>query len=177
LTKTIAFLRAINVGGRRVKMDHLRQVFIEMGFANVETYIASGNVIFDDDVVDRKALVQKIEAGLQDALGYRVDTFVRSIEALTAVSTYQPFPASELEGSVLYIGFLADSPSAENVQKLQEFTTDIDSFHVHESEVYWLCRKTISQSKFTGAKLEKALGMPTTLRNQNTINKLVKKYQ
>ena len=177
MTKTIAFLRAINVGGRRVKMDHLRQVFIEMGFANVETYIASGNVIFDDDVVDRKALVQKIEAGLQDALGYRVDTFVRSIEALTAVSTYQPFPASELEGSVLYIGFLADSPSAENVQKLQEFTTDIDSFHVHESEVYWLCRKTISQSKFTGAKLEKALGMPTTLRNQNTINKLVKKYQ
>ena len=177
MNKTSAFLRAINVGGRRVKMDRLQQIFVEMGFANVETFIASGNVIFDMDVLDRKALEQKIEAGLQDALGYRVDTFVRSIEELTAVSTYEPFPASELEGCVLYIGFLAASPSAENVQNLQEFTSDIDSFHVHGHEVYWLCRKTISQSKFTGAKLEKALGMPTTLRNLNTINRLLKKYQ
>jgi uncharacterized protein (DUF1697 family) len=177
LTKTIAFLRAINVGGRRVKMDVLRQIFEEMGFANVETYIASGNVIFDGDLVEQKALAQEIEAGLQEALGYRVDTFVRTVGEITAVSTYQPFPTSELEGSVLYIGFLAEQPSAENVQKLQEFASDIDSFHVHGSEVYWLCRKTISQSKFTGAKLEKALGMPTTMRNQNTINKLVKKCQ
>jgi len=158
-------------------MDHLRQICVEMGFANVETFIASGNVIFDVDELDRKVLEQKIEAGLQDALGYRVDTFVRSIDALTAVSTYQPFPAYELEGSVLYIGFLAEPPSIENEQKLQGFTSDIDSFHVHENEVYWLCRKSISQSKFTGAKLEKALGMPTTLRNQNTINRLIKKYQ
>jgi uncharacterized protein (DUF1697 family) len=177
LTKTIAFLRAINVGGRNIKMDRLRQIFEEMGFADVETFIASGNVIFNIDGADRKTLEQQIEAGLQDGLGYRVDTFVRSIDALTAVSTYQPFPASELEGSVLYIGFLAEPPSAENVQKLQQFTSDIDSFHVHGNEVYWLCRKTISQSKFTGAKLEKALGMPTTMRNQNTINRLIKKYQ
>jgi uncharacterized protein (DUF1697 family) len=175
LTKTIAFLRAINVGGRRVKMDRLQQIFVEMEFANVETFIASGNVIFDTDVVDKKALAQQIETGLQDALGYWVDTFVRTVGEITAVSTYQPFPPSELEGSVLYIGFLAGSPSAESVQKLQAFTSDIDSFHVHGHEVYWLCRKTISQSKFTGAKLEKALGMPTTMRNQTTIDRLVKK--
>ena len=177
MTKTIAFLRAINVGGRNVKMDTLQQIFVGMGFVNVETFIASGNVIFDTDVADRKTLEQKIEASLQDALGYRVDTFVRAVDDLTAVSTYHPFPTSELEGAVLYIGFLAEPPGAEAVQNLQAFTSDIDSFHVHESEVYWLCRKTISQSKFTGAKLEKALGMPTTIRNQNTINRLIAKYQ
>ena len=62
MTKFIAFLRAINVGGRNVKMDALRQIFVEMGFAHVETFIASGNVIFDTDVVGRKALEQQIEA-------------------------------------------------------------------------------------------------------------------
>ena len=176
MTKYIAFLRAINVGGRNIKMDALRQVFVEMGFANVETFIASGNVIFDTEVAERKALEQQIEAGLQDALGYRVDTFVRSVADLVVIAAYEPFEASVLAENVLYVGFLAEPPSDEAKQALQPFNSDEDWFHVEGCEVYWLCFKKISDSKFSGGKLEKTLGMPATLRNVNTVNRLLKKY-
>ena len=176
MTKFIAFLRAINVGGRNVKMDVLRQIFVEMGFAHVETFIASGNVIFDTDVVERKVLEQQIEAGLQDALGYRVDTFVRSVTELAAIAAYEPFAASVLAENVLYVGLLAEPPGDEAKQALQLFNSDLDWFHVEGCELYWLCFTKISDSKISGGKLEKALGMPATLRNVNTVNRLVAKY-
>lgn len=176
MIKYIAFLRAINVGGRNVKMYRLRQIFEEMSLVNVETFIASGNVIFDSDVVDRKNLETQIEVSLQEALGYRVDTFLRTVSELTAIAEYQPFAAAELENNNLYIGFLANTPSDEREQDLQGFANEIDSFHIHEHQVYWLCRKSISVSKFTGGKLEKALDMPATLRNVRTIKRLVSKY-
>jgi len=176
MTKYVAFLRAINVGGHTVKMDHLRQLFEEMGFANVETFIASGNVIFEADAPERKALARRIEAGLQAALGYRVDTFVRSVAELAEIAAYKAFEASVLADNVLYVGFLAEPPSDEAKQALQTFNSDLDLFHVEGREVYWLCFTKISDSKFSGAKLEKTLGMPATLRNVNTVNRLVVKY-
>ena len=78
MAKYIAFLRAINVGGRTIKMDHLRTLFAQMGFADVATFIASGNVIFDSPETDTVVLERTIEDGLQDMLGYRVDTFIRT---------------------------------------------------------------------------------------------------
>ena len=164
------------MGGRRVKMDRLQQIFEEMGFANVKTFIASGNVIFDTDVADKKALAQRIETGLQDALGYWVDTFVWTVGELAAIADNEPFEASVLADNVLYVGFLAEPPADEARQALQPFNSDVDWFHVQGREVYWLCFKKISESKFSGGKLEKTLGMPVTLRNVNTVNRLVAKY-
>ena len=66
MSKYIAFLRAINVGGHTVKMDVLRQLFESLGFANVETFIASGNVIFESKAGNVKALEKKIETCLQE---------------------------------------------------------------------------------------------------------------
>lgn len=176
MTQYFAFLRAINVGGRNIKMDQLRQIFTDMGFAHVETFIASGNVIFDSSESNRKALEQTIEAGLQDALGYRVDTFLRTLQDLKDILEYEPFPPEEISDNALYVGFLAQEPDSEQVKALQGFTSDIDFFQVHGNEVYWLCRKSISKSKFSGAKLEKALTMPTTLRTIRTVQRLVAKY-
>jgi len=78
MPKYVAFLRAINVGGHTVKMDHLRLIFEAMGLKNVETFIASGNVIFDSTAKNSKALESKIEEFLQERLGYQVATFIRS---------------------------------------------------------------------------------------------------
>ena len=85
MPKYIAFLRAINVGGHTVKMDQLREVFEQCGFKNVETFIASGNVIFDSTSKNPKALEKKIEAALLKAFGYEVHTFLRTPGELTAV--------------------------------------------------------------------------------------------
>ena len=177
MPRFIAFLRAINVGGHIVKMDRLRGLFEALGFANVETFIASGNVIFEAPATPATTLEEQIERHLRQALGYEVATFIRSTAELEAIARYQPFPADELAaGNALYIAFLPAPPTGEALDKLMAFRTEVDDFHVHEREVYWLCRKKLSESTFSGALLEKTLGMPATMRNSTTVRKLAAKY-
>src|SRR5688572_12009974 len=119
-TKYIAFLRAINVGGHTVKMTRLRALFEDLGLSNVETFIASGNVIFESAAKDVRALEKKIEAHLRKALGYEVKTFIRSAAELQEVAQHDPFSQGEMEGegNVLYIGFVGASPEQEATRKL-----------------------------------------------------------
>ena len=178
MPKYVAFLRAINVGGHTVKMDDLRHLFGALGFSNVETFIASGNVIFDSASQKTQALEKKIADYLEETLGYKVATFVRLTSELTDIACYKPFADAELkaEGRTLYIGFMASAPTDEASEKLLSCATEVDAFHVNGREVYWLCRRKFSESKFSGALLEKTLGMQATLRNLNTVKKLAAKY-
>ncbi len=177
MQRYIAFLRAINVGGRTVRMEELRAVFASLGFSNVATFIASGNVIFDSGRSDAAALEGQVETHLKQSLGYEVATFLRTPAELAAIARHTAFPSSELQdGASLYIAFLHEPPTAEGEQKLMGFRTDVDDFHVHGREVYWLCKIKMSESAFSGALLERTLGTPATLRNVSTINKLVAKY-
>lgn len=176
MTVYIAFLRAINVGGHTVKMDHLRGLFEALGYGDVETFIASGNVIFRSPTEDTRALEQQIETHLRASLGYEVATFVRTTAELASVAGYQPFAQEEIESNTLYIGFLQTPPGSEALRKLAALQTPLDEFRVNGRELYWLCRTTISQSKVSGAQIERALGMATTLRNVTTVKKLAAKY-
>ncbi len=177
MPKYVALLRAINVGGHTVKMDHLRSLFEAVGLANVETFIASGNVIFDSRSKDTAALERKIEKHLQETLGYEVKTFIRSVADLATVANYKPFSESEQGRYLLYIGFVAAKPGGQVKQKLLSFAGELDDFHIHGRELYWLCRTRMSDSKFSGALAEKILGMRATFRNSTTIKKLAAKYQ
>ncbi len=178
MPKYVAFLRAINVGGHTVKMDRLRRMFEALGFSNVETFIASGNVIFDSTSRNSRSLEKKIESYLRETLGYEVATFIRSTSEVATISEYKPFPDGELsaEGHVLYIGFLAEEPGDEAKRKVLSLATAVDDFHIRGRELYWLCRKKISDSEVSGAMLAKALGAQTTLRNATTVKKIAAKY-
>ena len=178
MPKYVAFLRAINVGGHTVKMDYLRGLFEALGFTNVETFIASGNVIFDSPSRSSKALERKIEASLELTLGYPVATFIRSTFELAESAHYKPFSEKELSaaGNTLYIGFMPASPSEAAQQKLFALPLKMDDFHLHGREIYWLCRTSFRDSEFSGARLEKTLGLPATLRNRTTVKKLAAKY-
>lgn len=177
MPKYVAFLRAINVGGHTVKMDQLRQLFVSLGFTNVETFIASGNVIFDSPSKNTAALEKKIEAHLQKALGYEVATFIRSTTELAAIAAHKPFPDSDIaDADALYIGFMAAVPSDAAKEKLLAVNTETDRFQLKGRELFWLLRSRFSDSKFSGAKLEKTLGLPATLRNSTTVIKIVAKY-
>lgn len=171
-----AFLRAINVGGHTVKMDHLRSLFEALGCTNVATFIASGNVIFDSPVgtpaEDPQALEAQIEQHLKQALGYQVTTFLRSITELAAIATYRPFEEPLAAGHALSIAFLKSAPPETTRQKLLGLQTEFDAFHIHQREVYWLCLTRFSDSPFSGALFEKTLGMPATVRNVTTVRKL-----
>jgi uncharacterized protein (DUF1697 family) len=159
-------------------MDYLRQIFESLGFSNVETFIASGNVIFTSPTENAQTLEKQIESHLQKSLGYHVATFIRSTSELAAIARYRPFTTFELdaEGNSLYIAFLSTPPNNEAQHKLMAFRTTVDDFHIHEREIYWLCRKKISESAFSGALLEKTISMPATMRNVTTVRKLAAKY-
>jgi uncharacterized protein (DUF1697 family) len=178
MPKYVAFLRAINVGGHTVKMDQLRELFKGLGFKNVETFIASGNVIFDSPSKSSKALEKKIESCLLKALGYEVVTFVREASELAGIAAYKPFSESELnaKGHTLYVGFMASEPNQTAKEKLLSLKTKVDDLHVNGREIYWLCRTKFGDSEISGASLAKALGLPSTLRNSTTVKKLAAKY-
>jgi uncharacterized protein (DUF1697 family) len=178
MPRYIAFLRAVNVGGRNtVRMDFLRRLFESLGFSNVETFIASGNVVFDAKQKNAQALGRVIEDRLREALGFEVATFVRTCAELAAVAGHEPFSRADIEGAAaLNITFLADAPDDEASRKLMALRTDVDDFRVNGREVYWLCRKRQSDSKISNAAIEKALGQKATMRGANTVRKMAAKY-
>lgn len=110
----IALLRAINVGGHTVKMERLRELFAELGFARVRTYIQSGNVFFDADETDKMGLAKKIEAHLQKSLGYEVPTVLRTVAEIEELVQRDPFKAVELTPNTRHcVSFLMQPLPAE----------------------------------------------------------------
>jgi uncharacterized protein (DUF1697 family) len=176
----IAFLRAINVGGRNVTMAVLRSHFAEMGLTEVETFIASGNVLFKTrsrGSAGDTAWEKKIERKLKDGLGYEVSAFVRSIAEVAGIAGYEPFSKKQMaSASALNVAFIAAPLDAAALARLKELETDIDTFHAHGREVYWLCRKKQSESKFSNAVFERMLKTRATFRSLTTIKKLAEKH-
>lgn len=170
----IAFLRAINVGGHVVKMEQLRKLFAEMGFTGVETFIASGNVIFESRSADAAALEKRIERHLEKTLGYEVGTFVRSCAEVAAVATHQPFAVPER--CLVHVVFLKSPAGRAVMEKLAGLRTKDDDFHAHQREVYWVTRGSFSQSP-AAVPFGKLVGAAGTMRNVTTIRKLAAKYK
>ena len=159
-------------------MTDLRVLFEALGFANVATLIASGNVIFESNVNDTTLLETQIESHLKQALGYHVPTFIRSSEELAAIANYQPFPHEpDSNLHTLSVMFMAETMSEDVRHKFLSFRTPIDEFHIHKREIYWLCRKKTSESLVDWKLLGKTITMPkVTVRNITTVRKLAAKY-
>jgi uncharacterized protein (DUF1697 family) len=177
MPRLFAFLRAINVGGHTVTMEDLRGFFEALGCKGVETFIASGNVIFESRSRDLGTLQRKIEDRLRKSLGYEVHTFIRTESEIAAIARYKPFEESQLHSAgALNIAFLATPLAAQSRKALMALRTENDDFHVHGREVYWLCKKKQSESNFSNALFEKTLEIKTTFRGANTVAKLAAKY-
>jgi uncharacterized protein (DUF1697 family) len=169
----IALLRAINVGGHTVSMERLRSLFAELGYKNVRTLIASGNVVFEAGAKKATVVESAVEKHLEKSLGYKVTTFVRTPDEIAAVVAHEPFPRSMIDNAhALWIAFLKDAPSTDAARKLSTLRCATDDFHIHGRELYWLRRVTSSESKIAGNAVERALGAPLTARNVTTVKKL-----
>src|SRR5215510_10726143 len=107
MARQVAFLRAINVGGHTVTMARLREIFEDLGFDDVETFIASGNVIFTAGRQTGAALERTTAARLEDVLGYEVVTFIRTADEVVAIGSYKAFPPAQVQSAGAYcVGFL-----------------------------------------------------------------------
>jgi len=177
MPRHIAFLRAINVGGHTVTMARLKQLFEALGLHDVETFIASGNVIFRS-AARAATLEERIERSLHQALGYEVATFIRSDAEVANVARYKPFTAAQLASAgALVVGLLRDPPDAPTKKAVLALRTDIDDFHVNGREMYWIRRAgRQSDSKLSNTVFERTLKAKATFRNINTMTRLAARY-
>jgi uncharacterized protein (DUF1697 family) len=177
MQRYIAFLRGMNLGKRRLPMSRLKKLFEELGFDAVETFIASGNVLFSSKVTDTRALESKIAGHLEAALGYDVDTFVRTAKEVAAIGGSKIFSEDGDEGITIHVGLLQQKLPAETAKKLATVRTASDEFRVTGREYYWLCRTLTHESKVWTLQEIKALKLPTsTMRNLTSIRKLIAKH-
>jgi len=158
-------------------MKRLRHEFEFLGFSGVETFIASGNIVFETRGTNEERLRIKIERHLRETLGYEVTTFIRSTAELRQVANHRPFPSSETAlGPSILVAFLSSPPDRAAKKNLIACRSETDDFHIHNREVYWLCRTRLSDSTFSGTRLEKIVAGRATIRNLTTIKRLAAKY-
>ena len=172
MSQHVAFLRAINVGGHVVKMDHLRGLFEGMGLTNVKTFIASGNVLFVSATKSPQVLEEKVARALEKALGYKVGVFIRSATEIASIAGHKPFTDAELEDGSMFVGLFPEPLTAGDRKIVASMETAVDLLRVHDREIYWRAGKNFRDAEFAPAKLEKKLGKPATFRNVNTMRRI-----
>ncbi len=177
MPRIVAFLRAINVGGHTVSMARLKALFEAQGLDGVETFIASGNVLFESRATRLDRLEATLSRRLEAELGYAVGVFLRTGAELAAIAAHPAFtPAETARAFAVHVAFLGAPLSPAARRTVAGFTTAEDAFHVRGREVYWLCRIRTSDSAFSKVPFEKLLGVPATFRNRNTLDRIVAKY-
>lgn len=175
----VAFHRAINVSGTKIiKMVYLKQLFEDIGFKNVSTYIQSGNVYFETTKASNDTLAEKIEKHLHKELGFEVETMVRTVDELQDIADNDPYKKTEDDGNaVVYVGFLSEVPAKAQQELLLSFNSDIDECTIKGKEIYILRYRDRGKAKFENKLIETKLKVKCTTRNRKTLLKLIELYK
>jgi uncharacterized protein (DUF1697 family) len=173
--KYAAFMCALNVGGRVVKMDELKKIFARIGFKGAESFIASGNIVFESTSNDRAGMEKTIAAGLEKALGYEVATFMRDFDELAAIGKAQPFKGIA-DAPTYVVGFLHAPLDAAGKKRFLALAGPNDRFAVVGREVYWYSTIGQGESKFSANVFDTALGVRSTWRHLRTVRKMVAQW-
>ncbi|HXN35085.1 MAG TPA: DUF1697 domain-containing protein [Opitutaceae bacterium] len=177
MQRYVALLRGINLGRRRLPMSRLKALFEELGLGGVETFIASGNVIFSSRAGDTASLESRIAGHLAASLGYEVDTFVRTLGEIASIARGRVFEEDGREGITIHVGFLQKGLDPGIARRLAAVRTGEDEILVKGTEYYWLCRVRTPDSKFWALPEVRALRLPTsTMRNISSIRKLAARH-
>ena len=173
-----AFLRGMNLGNRRIANADLRTHVEALGFEDVATFRASGNVIFDADGSEaRETIARRLEEGLEQALGYAVPVYARTAQELVAMAAYEPFDAELVAAAKgkLQVSLLTAEPTAATAEQVLAFATDDDRLALRGSELYWLPSGGILDSPLDLVAIDKLLGR-CTRRTKGTIDLIAAKH-
>jgi uncharacterized protein (DUF1697 family) len=182
MPRYVAFLRGINVGGRRATSDQLCSCLSEIGFDDVATFRASGNVIFAagaaaparDGAQDREAqLAARVEQAMLASLGYEVPVFLRSASEVRAIAAYEPFPAEIVQASAgkLQVLLLAAKPQPRAREEALALATDEDRLELRGRELYWLPSGGMMESALDMNAIGALLGLGT-MRTKGTVEQI-----
>jgi len=170
--KYVAFLRGINVGtSGRIRMEELTKIFAGLGLKNVQTYIQSGNVIFESAEKNQEKLAAKMEAALHKKMKMEVPCCLRTEAEVRAVAKADPFRGNRLrETGKYYVAFLREAPEPAQAGVLEGFSSDIELYKVKGREVYVVfTAEKRAKVKFSGNAVEKTLAVRATGRNHNVV--------
>jgi uncharacterized protein (DUF1697 family) len=175
-TRYAAFLRGMNLGGRRLGNEALRAAVESLGFTEVAAFLASGNLALTASGEAPREIARRLEEGLATALGYPVPTYVRSAAEVHAIAGRRPFPPAAIARTAgkLQVALLAAAPAAAARRAVLALATDDDRLAFGPRELYWLPREGVAQSELDWRRLEAALG-PTTVRIRRTVERMAAK--
>ena len=171
----IAILRGINVSGKRIiKMDALKQLFTDLNFKNIQTYIQSGNVIFKSSDSDVLEIKKRIENGILNAFSLEVPVIIITSDELESVVSENPFTEDETKNSnFLHVTFLSEKPKEEYVIQLNGMNFPEEEFQIKNNAIYLYCPNGYGNSKLTNTFFEKKLKTTATTRNWKTTKELL----
>lgn len=173
MSTRIAFLRAVNVGKRRVAMARLVAVCERLGYEDVWTWINSGNAIFDT-TGSRASIEKALERALEDEFGFECTTFVRTPAQVRALLESTPFTVAE--GDTHFVTFLKKAPTAGQKAELEALSNDYDTLVVDGADVHWRMRGTSLESTLKGKDWERIIGsVSSSSRNVTMLRRLVAK--
>jgi uncharacterized protein (DUF1697 family) len=167
-------LRGINVSGqKKIRMPELKRLYESLGLANVETYVQSGNVVFDSPEPDASKLAELIEARIERVFGYQVSVFIRDAGDFRQIIDSNPFLNQRNEDpDKLHVTFLYRAPSTAAWDTLDAPDNEADEFVPGEKEIFLFCPNGYGRTKLSNNFFERKLGVPATTRNWRTVNAL-----
>ena len=171
----IALMRGINVGGKnKLPMTDLKRIFEDIGCEAVETYIQSGNVIFDA----KRAIATRVEtqaaAEIERRHGLTVPVISRAAADLARIVKGNPFQHESADPKTLHVGFLKDTPTVDQLSHLDKDRSPPDAFQVIDQEIYLFCPNGLARTKLTTDYFDRTLSTVTTVRNWNTVTMLLR---
>lgn len=175
MSTRIAFLRAVNVGRRRVPMARVVETFDDAGLAGAWTYGNTGNVVFEA-TGPRADLERTLEHALEQTFGFELTTFVRTATELREAVATEPFAVSP--GDTYFLTFLKSTLTAAERRALEGLTNDFDTLVVAGRTVHWLMHGKSTQTQVRTRHWERAVGrQQTTSRNISLLRRLVRKIE
>ena len=172
MNRKIAILRGINVGGKRkILMADLKSLCEKLGWKNVNTYIQSGNLIFDSNKqnVELENVLEKV---IKEQFEFDVPVIVRSSKEFQTAIDKNQFYSKDADINQLHLTFLKEKPTDENVEKTLIYNYEPDKFKIVDKDVFIFCSGKYHQSKLTNNFFEKKLNVGATTRNWKTVLKL-----
>ncbi len=170
----VALLRGINVGGKnKLPMKDLAAMFADAGCDDVRTYIQSGNVVFRARQALARRVSSVISQAIADRFGFEVPVITRTAAEMEKVVASNPFLRTGVDSAKLHVAFLAKRPTTANVAKLEPDRSPPDEFTVQGREIYLHRPGGMARTKLTNAYFDGKLGTTSTMRNWNTVLKLL----
>lgn len=169
----LSILRGINVSGqKKILMSDLKQIYEQLDLKKVQTFIQSGNVIFESK--SNKLLAEKIEQKIRENYAFDVPVIIRTMAEMETTIKNNPFLITKgIELDKLHVTYLSEALTVESIKKIKEYNFEPDTFHIIEKEIYIHCPNGYGRTKLTNTFFEKKLNVCATTRNWKTSNELL----